>query len=125
MTKDQRIPSIKEYRQALDLLAGLHPELTVQSGPLAEAETIFSSVIARESQYKAEIERLKMNAEHLAFSHISRYEISLKHGPWLPSQYEEHETFCQRCQVRSVFASSRNCEPHIVLKTEFQAPQTA
>lgn len=117
--------SIKEYRQALDLLAGLHPELTVQSGPLAEAETIFSSVIARESQYKAEIERLKLNAESLASSHISRYEISLKHGPWLPSQYERYETYCQRCQVRSIFGSSRNCEPHIVMKAEFAARQPA
>jgi hypothetical protein len=38
--------------------------------------------------------------------------ISAEHGPWLPSMHEG-ETYCQRCKVRSVFASQRKCDPHI------------
>lgn len=47
-------------------------------------------------------------------------EISTAHGPWLPSRYDEGETYCERCLTRSVFADKRKCEPHIV-----SAPQAA
>jgi hypothetical protein len=40
--------------------------------------------------------------------------ISTKHGPWLPSAYDEGETYCQRCKTRSIFASNRQRDPHIV-----------
>jgi hypothetical protein len=39
--------------------------------------------------------------------------ISTEHGPWLASMHDEGETYCQRCKVRSVFASQRKCDPHI------------
>lgn len=41
-------------------------------------------------------------------------EISTEHGPWLPSQYHEDETYCQRCLTRSIFRDKRPCNPHIV-----------
>lgn len=40
--------------------------------------------------------------------------ISTKHGPWIKSEYDENETYCQRCKTRSIFASNRQCDPHIV-----------
>lgn len=40
--------------------------------------------------------------------------ISTKHGPWLQSEYDENETYCQRCKTRSIFANNRQCDPHIV-----------
>lgn len=41
-------------------------------------------------------------------------QISTEHGPWLPSQYEEGETYCKRCLTRNIFADKRACDPHIV-----------
>jgi hypothetical protein len=41
-------------------------------------------------------------------------QISTAHGPWLPSSYDEGETYCKRCLTRSVFADKRACDPHIV-----------
>jgi hypothetical protein len=38
--------------------------------------------------------------------------IRTEHGPWLASMHEG-ETYCQRCKVRSIFASQRKCDPHV------------
>lgn len=43
--------------------------------------------------------------------------ISTEHGPWLPSQYHEGETYCERCNLRSAFLGGRECKPHIVYTT--------
>lgn len=48
-----------DERQALDMLAGLHPCLTVEHGAIAEAEAIFNAVTSREAQLKCEIQRLE------------------------------------------------------------------
>lgn len=50
-------------------------------------------------------------------------EISTKHGPWLPSRYHDGETYCQRCLTRSIFASNRACDPHIVPAPQQAAPE--
>jgi len=39
--------------------------------------------------------------------------ITMKHGPWRPSQFDDHETYCAHCLTRSVFAQSRQCNPRI------------
>lgn len=40
--------------------------------------------------------------------------ISTEHGPWIPSQHHDGETYCERCNTRSVFSQHRPCDPHIV-----------
>lgn len=39
--------------------------------------------------------------------------ITMKHGPWRPSQFDDHETYCAHCLTRSIFAHSRQCNPRI------------
>ena len=39
--------------------------------------------------------------------------ITMKHGPWRPSQFDDHETYCVHCLTRSIFAQSRQCNPRI------------
>lgn len=50
--------------------------------------------------------------------------ISTEHGPWKQSQYDEHETYCARCQVRDIFRTHRKCEPHIVAAAPKPKEQT-
>jgi len=49
--------------------------------------------------------------------------MSTEHGPWVQSQFHEDETYCQRCMLRSAFASHRKCEPHLVAAPAQPAPQ--
>jgi len=39
--------------------------------------------------------------------------ITMKHGPWKPSQFDDDETYCAHCLTRSIFAHSRRCDPRI------------
>lgn len=39
--------------------------------------------------------------------------ITMKHGPWKPSQFDSTETYCAHCLTRSIFAHSRRCDPRI------------
>jgi len=39
--------------------------------------------------------------------------ITMKHGPWKPSQFDDYETYCAHCLTRSIFAHSRRCDPRI------------
>jgi len=39
--------------------------------------------------------------------------ITMKHGPWKPSQFDDNETYCAHCLTRSIFAHSRRCDPRI------------
>ena len=36
--------------------------------------------------------------------------ITMKHGPWKPSQFDDYETYCAHCLTRSIFAHSRRCD---------------
>ena len=38
--------------------------------------------------------------------------ITMKHGPWKPSQFDDYETYCAHCLTRSIFAHSRRCDPN-------------
>ena len=39
--------------------------------------------------------------------------ISMSHGPFKPSMYDEGENYCVRCHTRSIYLASRQCNPHI------------
>ena len=39
--------------------------------------------------------------------------ISVSHGPFKPSLYDEGENYCVRCYTRSIYLASRQCDPHI------------
>jgi len=39
--------------------------------------------------------------------------ISMSHGPFKPSLYDEGENYCVRCHTRSIYLASRQCNPHI------------
>jgi hypothetical protein len=39
--------------------------------------------------------------------------ITMKHGPWKPSHFDDNETYCAHCLTRSIFAHIRRCNPRI------------
>ncbi len=53
----------KEAADALQLLAGLHPCLTIDGPPMEVAQRIFDAVIAEQSHLKAEIANQERNLE--------------------------------------------------------------
>lgn len=58
----QRVP-LSEHKQALDLLAGLHPGITIDGPPMAVAELIFDAVQADQRALKDEIAKQERNLD--------------------------------------------------------------
>lgn len=50
-------PTVEEYEQALSLLAGLHPGITIDGPPLEVAARIFDAVAADRANFEQEIRR--------------------------------------------------------------------
>lgn len=64
-TDTTRAPAIEEYEQALSLLAGLHPGLTIDGPPLEVAARIFDAVVAERAHHEQEIRRKERALESM------------------------------------------------------------
>ncbi|MVT30132.1 restriction alleviation protein, Lar family [Acidovorax citrulli] len=58
-------PAVEEYEQALALLAGLHPGLTIDGPPLEVATRIFDAVMADRAHHEQEIRRQERALESM------------------------------------------------------------
>lgn len=58
-------PTVEEYEQALSLLAGLHPGMTIDGPPMEVATRIFDAVMADRAHHEQEIRRKERALESM------------------------------------------------------------
>jgi hypothetical protein len=56
--------------------------------------------------------REEITALRAALAETAEPIVSTEHGPWVDSPLYDGEKYCKRCNIRSIFADKRKCDPH-------------